>query len=86
MSQSDDPAWLRAEREFSDEIPDAGTIPELFEDSAERHLDSTAQRYKGGVYDRSLVAEGVVPAATPGEFAALSYGEMRDIVRRLAAG
>lgn len=80
------PAWLRAEREYRDELPDRCTVPELFEDSAARHLDRPAQHYKGGVSDRSLVTEGVVPAAEPGEFATLTYGEMRDVVRKLAAG
>ena len=81
-----EPAWLRAEREYRDELPDRCTVPELFEDSAARHLDRPAQHYKGAVYDRSLVADGVVPAAERGEFATLSYGEMRDVVRNLAAG
>ena len=80
------PAWLRAEREYRDRLPGRCTVPELFEDSAARHVDRPAQHYKGGVYDRSLVATGAVPAAEPGEFATLTYGEMRDIVRRLAAG
>ena len=79
-----EPAWLQAERSFEDDRFQRGTIPELFEFSAERHLDGTAQLYKGGIYDRTMT--GVVPAAEPGEFAPLSYGEMRDIVRRLAAG
>ena len=81
-----EPAWLRAEREYRERLPDRCTVAELFEDSAARHLDRPAQHYKGGVYDRSLVAEGVVPAAEPGEFTALTYGEMRDVVRKLAAG
>ena len=85
MAQTE-PAWLRAEREYRDELPDRCTVPELFEDSAARHLDRPAQHYKGGVYDRSLVAEGVVQAADPGEFASLFYGEMRDVVRKLATG
>ena len=85
MAQTE-PAWLRAEREYRDELPDRCTVPELFEDSAARHLDRLAQHYKGGVYDRSLVAEGVVQAADPGEFASLSYDEMRDVVRKLATG
>lgn len=85
MAQTE-PAWLRAEREYRDELPDRCTVPELFEDSAQRHLDRPAQHYKGGVSSRSLVVEGVVQAADPGEFSSLSYGEMRDVVRNLAAG
>jgi len=85
MTQTE-PDWLRAEREYEDELFQRGTIPELFETSAERNLQSAAQRYKGGVYDRSLVADDVLPAAPGGDYAALTYGEMRDVVRTLAAG
>jgi len=61
------------------------TVPQLFEDSAERHVDRPAQSYKGGVYHRSLA--GVAFEAAPdGEFVDLTYGEMRSIVRRLATG
>ncbi len=84
MTDGADPAWLRAEREYEDDRFERGTIPELFEDSAERHLDGAAQLYKGGVYDRSLA--GTVPRAPAGEFATLTYGELREVVRRLAAG
>jgi len=86
MSESDEPAWLRAEREFRDELPECGTIPELFEASVARHTDVPAQQYKGGWATRSLVRGNVVPAAPDGDFAALSYGELREIVRNLAAG
>ncbi len=79
-----EPAWLQAERAFEDERFHRGTIPELFEESARRHLDSRAQLYKGGIYDRTMT--GIIPKASPGAFAPLSYGEMRNIVRRLAAG
>ena len=68
-----EPAWLQAERDYQDELPDECTVPELFEDSAARHLDRTAQQYKGGVYDRSLVAAGVVDAAPAGAYADLDY-------------
>ncbi len=86
MSETREPAWLQAEREYEDDLEEYGTIPELFETSAERHLDKEAQLYKGGVYDRSLVEGDIVAAAPPGEYASLSYREMRDIVRNLAAG
>jgi long-chain acyl-CoA synthetase len=79
-----EPDWLAREREYEDDLAQRGTIPELYEASAERRPDAEAQRYKGGVYDRSLT--GAVPAAPPGEFAALTYREMRDVVRHLAAG
>jgi long-chain acyl-CoA synthetase len=85
MAQSGaEPAWLQAEREFDDELREWGSIPDLFEESARRHADRDAQLYKGGVYERSL--RGPIPAAPPGEFAAITYGELRSIVRRLTAG
>jgi long-chain acyl-CoA synthetase len=86
MSQSDEPAWLRAEREFRDDVVEGGTIPELFEASATRHTDGAAQQYKGGWATRSLVRADVVPAAPSDGFAALSYGELRTLVRHLTAG
>ncbi len=79
-----EPDWLAHEREYEDDLPEHGTIPELYEVSAERHLDAAAQLYKGGVYDRSLA--GVVSPAPAGEYATLNYQEMRGVVRRLAAG
>jgi long-chain acyl-CoA synthetase len=86
MSDTREPDWLQAEREYEDDREEYGTIPELFETSAEEHLDDEAQLYKGGVYDRSLVSAGVVSEAPTGEFATLSYRTMRDIVRSMAAG
>ncbi|MHB9286107.1 AMP-dependent synthetase/ligase [Halobacteriales archaeon Cl-PHB] len=88
MTQGDtggEPAWLRAEREYDVGIDPDGTIPQLFEDSAETHVDANAQRYKGGCFDRSLT-DDIVQSARPGEYAALTYGEMRDVVRTLATG
>jgi long-chain acyl-CoA synthetase len=82
---SDTVAWRRAEEEYTDEVIGDDTIPQLFEAAAERHAHSEAQWYKGGVYDRSLV-DGVIPAAPAGQYAALTYGELRDVVRNLAAG
>ncbi|MFC7323016.1 AMP-dependent synthetase/ligase [Halorubrum rutilum] len=78
--------WREAERAFADEVVARETLPRTFERSAERNADRTAQRYKGGPYDRSLVAEGVLPAALNGEYADVTYAEMRGLVRRLAAG
>ena len=79
-----EPDWLAREREYEDDLPEGGTVPELYETSAERHLGETAQLYKGGVYNRSL--SGVVSPAPAGEYATLSYREMRGVVRGLAAG
>jgi long-chain acyl-CoA synthetase len=85
MSGSDEPAWLRAEREFHDDVV-GETVAELFEASAARHADSAAQQYKGGWATRSLVSADVVPAAPEGDFATLSYEDLRTLVRHLAAG
>ena len=86
MSTIREPEWLDAERSYEDDLEEYGTIPELFETSAGRHLDREAQLYKGGVYTRSLVEGGVVPQAPEGEYASLTYREMRQIVRHLAVG
>ncbi|RXK49320.1 AMP-dependent synthetase/ligase [Halorientalis pallida] len=76
---------LQLEREYTDEVTGSGTVPQLFEASAERHADLPAQQYKGGVYDRSLT-EDVVPDPAEGEWGLLTYDRMADIVRNLAAG
>ncbi|MEF8875478.1 MAG: long-chain fatty acid--CoA ligase [Haloarculaceae archaeon] len=82
---SETPEWREAEERYSDEVIGEDTVPELFEAAAERHADREAQWYKGGIYERSLV-DGVVPAAPAGQYAALTYAEMRDVVRNLSAG
>ncbi|MFB6097245.1 MAG: AMP-binding protein, partial [Haloferacaceae archaeon] len=74
------------EASFEHPVRSDETLSQAFEASARNHVDRPAQQYKGGVYDRSLVAAGAVPAAPEGEFARLTYGEMRGLVRRLAAG
>ncbi|WP_280536037.1 long-chain fatty acid--CoA ligase [Halopenitus sp. POP-27] len=78
--------WREAEREFDDAVIAEEPIPRTFDRSARRHADRTAQRYKGGIADRSLVSGGVIPAAPDGEYADLTYAEMRSIVEHLAAG
>ncbi|WP_263020911.1 AMP-dependent synthetase/ligase [Natronobiforma cellulositropha] len=83
--------WLEAERDYDDEVIGMTTLGRLFEDAAERYRNRPAQRYKGGVYDRSLWSDETdgqspVVAAEPGGFRALSYAEMREVVRGLAAG
>ncbi len=78
--------WREAEAEFSHPVVGGSTLGRAFEESADRNADATAQRYKGGVYDRSLVAADAVRPAPDGDFASLSYREMRDVVRNLAAG
>ncbi|MFC4541158.1 AMP-dependent synthetase/ligase [Halosolutus amylolyticus] len=77
--------WRDAEREYEDEVTGETTLGRMFENAAERNPNRPAQKYKGGVYDRSLT-ESVLPAASPGEFRPISYTEMRGIVRNLAAG
>ncbi|WP_232686647.1 AMP-dependent synthetase/ligase [Halobacterium zhouii] len=77
--------WRDAEREYEDETAAADTIPELFETAAAAHVDQPAQGYKGGVHDRTLTPD-VVPSAPNGNYAHLTYGEMREIVHSLAAG
>lgn len=78
--------WRAAEREYTDDIIGETTIPQLFFDSVERYDEMVAQQYKGGVYDRALVAGGIIPAADPGAYADLSYARMGQIVRNLAGG
>jgi len=77
--------WRDAERTFSDHVTELTTLPRLFEGAAERHANRPAQQYKGGVYDRSLT-ETVLPEPPDGDYRAIPYTEMRDIVHHLAAG
>jgi len=77
--------WQDAEREYTDEAIGSTPLPEAFENAVERYGPTPAQRYKGGIYDRALAGTAVDPAPE-GEFATLSYDEMRSIVCRLAAG
>ncbi|WP_435359643.1 AMP-dependent synthetase/ligase [Haloarchaeobius sp. DFWS5] len=78
--------WRESEAAFSDEITVENTLPEMFEATADRHTGRPAQRYKGGVYDRSMTATGALDAAPSGDYAEITYGEMREVVRDLAAG
>ncbi|WP_136716328.1 AMP-dependent synthetase/ligase [Halorientalis salina] len=86
MVSADEIERLRErEREYDDEVIGDGTLVELFDENTRRYSDSDAQLYKGGVYDRSLTPDVISPADS-GEYASITYGEMGDIVRRLAAG
>ncbi|GAB7090072.1 long-chain fatty acid--CoA ligase [Halorubrum luteum] len=78
--------WEEVEREFADDVVASETLPRTFERTAERNADRVAQQYKGGIYDRSLVTEGVVPSVPTDEYGDVTYATMRDIVRSLAAG
>jgi long-chain acyl-CoA synthetase len=79
-------SWVEAEREFEDEVVGTNTLGELFDATARRQPDRPAQMYKGGVYARSLTDTDAVDAAPDDEYATLSYGEMHDVVKYLAAG
>jgi long-chain acyl-CoA synthetase len=85
MSANTEPPWLQAERDYTDEVIGENTIPQLFAESAGRHATRDAQWYKGGIYQRSL-ADGIVPAAPKGQYAALTYDEMLNIVQRVGTG
>jgi long-chain acyl-CoA synthetase len=85
MSHLPDADWWEAEQRFQDDIVGDGTLSELFERAVDAFGPREAQRYKGGVYDRSLPDE-VVPPAPSGEYGATTYAEMGETVRRLAAG
>ncbi|MGQ4556677.1 AMP-binding protein [Halobellus sp. GM3] len=78
--------WRDAETDFESEVLGDTTLSRMFEATAARNADAVAQQYKGGIYDRSLVASDVVAAAADGEYADLTYAEMRGVVRALAAG
>jgi long-chain acyl-CoA synthetase len=77
--------WWATEQSYTDEVVGMDTLPSMFESAADRYGDAAAQRYKGGVYDRSI-APSVVSEAPRGEFTDSTYAEMRSTVRTLAAG
>jgi len=77
--------WRESERRFDNEVIEVDTLAQLFAKTVERNRDDPAQRYKGGIYDRSMTGVAFDPAPA-GEFAVLSYAEMGAIVRRLTAG
>jgi long-chain acyl-CoA synthetase len=76
---------LEAEDAYEDQVTGDGTIPELFVESATRHAKEPAQMYKGGIYKRSLTGE-LLPRPDAGQFGTITYEDMHDIVKRLAAG
>ena len=78
-------AWRDAEAAYEDEVTGKETLARTFEESAARHTDRPAQMYKGGIYDRSLTPDVLDPAPSGG-YAEITYGQMRHVVRRLAAG
>ncbi|MEF8976051.1 MAG: long-chain fatty acid--CoA ligase [Halapricum sp.] len=78
-------SWRDAEREYTDEVIGKDTLPEMFEATADRNADVDAQLYKVGCYERTLPATET-PGADSGRYRALTYAEMRESVRHLAAG
>ena len=78
-------SWQEAERQYTDWVIGEDTLSRMFETAAATHPESLAQGYKGGVYDRTLSPDVVEPAPE-GEYAHLTYAELRHLVRRLAAG
>ncbi|WP_324758489.1 AMP-dependent synthetase/ligase [Haloarcula sp. GH36] len=79
------PGWRTAETEYTDEVIGDDTLGEMFAATAQRNAADDAQLYKGGAYDRSLTEE-VIPSAPSGEYAAISYERMHDIVKHVATG
>ncbi|WP_440988520.1 AMP-dependent synthetase/ligase [Haloarchaeobius baliensis] len=77
--------WQGLEENYEHERLGSDTLAELFEASAADHEARDAQRYKGGIYQRSMT-DVAYPPAPDDEYATLTYGEMRHVVRRLAAG
>jgi len=77
--------WREAEREYEDEVVGDTNLARMFEDAAARHENRPAQMYKGGIYERSLTGTAL-PAAPAGDYHAITYAEMHQIVRYLAAG
>ncbi|ARS89878.1 AMP-dependent synthetase/ligase [Natrarchaeobaculum aegyptiacum] len=77
--------WERAEREFESEVLGTEPLGRMFQQTVERNGDRVAQQYKGGIYDRSLAGVAFDPALS-GDYASLTYDEMGEIVRYLAAG
>lgn len=78
-------SWREAEKTYTDDVIGEEPIPQLIEASSKRHTDRVAQRYKGGVYDRTLTPDPI-PEAPQGTFNELTYGEFRHVLRRLASG
>jgi len=77
--------WRAAEADFEDHVSGKETLSRMFAESAVRNGRGIAQRYKGGVYDRTLTPD-VLPAAPDGRWGSVTYDGMHDLVARLAAG
>ena len=77
--------WRESERQFDDEVLEVDTLGQMFAKTVERNSGKPAQRYKGGIYDRSLAGVAFDPAPA-GDYASLTYDEMGAIVNTLTAG
>ncbi|WP_229122760.1 AMP-dependent synthetase/ligase [Halapricum desulfuricans] len=78
-------SWRDAEREHTDAVVGRDTLAEMFEGAADRNAAQDAQLYKTGCYERTLPATET-PGSESGRYRALTYAEMRESVRHLAAG
>ncbi|MFB6188831.1 MAG: long-chain fatty acid--CoA ligase [Halapricum sp.] len=76
---------IEVERAYIDEVVGDDTLASMFEATAERNADRDAQRFKVGVYNRTLPGLPTEGAET-GEYRAITYRELREYVRNLAAG
>ncbi|QCC52700.1 AMP-dependent synthetase/ligase [Halapricum salinum] len=76
---------LAEEQGYNDEIIGDDTLPAMFEATVERNKNRNAQRFKVGVYDRSL-PELPTEGVESGTYRSITYGEMQSFVHNLAAG
>jgi long-chain acyl-CoA synthetase len=77
--------WQVAEREYDDEVIGSNPIPALMEQAFERNATNDAQMYQGGIYPRSMTPR-ILPEPKAGEYGAITFEELQDVVRKLAAG
>lgn len=77
--------WREAEASYTDEMTGRTTLPQMFVDAVELYSDAPAQQYKGGIYNRSLTPD-ILPAPAHDDWQTLTYRELGDIVRVMAAG
>ena len=77
--------WRTAEAEYEDHVMGKVTLSRMFAGAADRNGREVAQQYKGGVFERSLSPD-VLPSVGADEWGQVTYDEMHDLVKRLAAG
>jgi len=76
---------LAEEQGYNDEIVGDDTLPAMFEATVERNKNRDAQRFKVGVYDRTLPGLPT-DGAESGSYRSITYGEMQSYVHNLTAG